>query len=63
MKISSLEAMESDAIRLVGGLLGRGDVQDTIDINVEGDLNLSDTTGAWEMWLTRRLSSLPPKYR
>jgi hypothetical protein len=63
MKISSLEARESDAIRRAGDLVGRGDIQDTIGINVEGDLNLRDTTGAWEMWLTRRLSSLPPKCR
>jgi hypothetical protein len=37
---------DSDTIRLAGSLVRSGDVQDTVCIDVEGDLNLRNTTGS-----------------
>ncbi|KAJ6524856.1 hypothetical protein DFH09DRAFT_1329217 [Mycena vulgaris] len=36
---------DCDAVRLAGGLVGRGDVEDAVGIDVEGDLDLRHTTG------------------
>jgi hypothetical protein len=42
----TLVVCDSDTIRLAGGLVGSGDVQDTIDVDVEDDLNLRNTMGS-----------------
>ncbi|KAJ6537509.1 hypothetical protein DFH09DRAFT_1400250 [Mycena vulgaris] len=36
---------DCDAVRLAGGLVGRGDVEDAVGIDVEGDLDLRHITG------------------
>jgi len=42
---TSLIVSDSDALSLSGGLIGGGDVEDTIGINLKSDLNLRSTTG------------------
>ncbi|KXN85447.1 NAD-specific glutamate dehydrogenase [Leucoagaricus sp. SymC.cos] len=41
---TALVVCDGDTVRLAGGLIGSGNVQDTVGINIEGDLNLRNTT-------------------
>ena len=42
---SALIVLDGNLVLLTGALLNSGDVQDTVGIDIEGDLNLRDTTG------------------
>lgn len=44
LRETTLVVGDCDAIRLAGRLVGCGDVQDTVGINIEGDLDLRNTT-------------------
>jgi len=44
---SALVVGDSDGAGFAGGLVASGNVEDTVGVNVEGDLNLGDTSGSW----------------
>jgi len=44
---SALVVGDGDGTGFAGGLIASGNVEDTVGINVEGDLNLGDTSGSW----------------
>jgi hypothetical protein len=43
LRRATLVVGDRDTIRLAGGLVGWGDVQDTVGVDVEGDFNLRNT--------------------
>jgi hypothetical protein len=45
LRQAALVVGDGDAVRLAGGLVGGGDVQNAVRVDVEGDLNLRDATG------------------
>jgi hypothetical protein len=44
---ANLVVCDGDLVGLPGGLIGGGHVQDTVGVDIEGDLNLRYTTGCW----------------
>ncbi len=49
LRQATLIVRDRNAIRLAGGLIGSGDVEDTVGIDIEGDLDLGDATrGGWD---------------
>ena len=45
LRETALVVVDGDTVRLAGGLVRSGNVQDTIGVDIEGDLDLRNTTG------------------
>ena len=50
---ATLVVGDGDLVLLASGLVTGGDVEDTVGVNVEGDLDLGDATWCW--WDAREL--------
>ena len=65
LRETTLVVGDGDAVRLAGGLVGGGDVEDTVGVDVEGDLDLRNTTGsrgdAGELELAEEVVVLRPR--